>query len=132
MESPKHLPDDQQQQTLGSENAPGRKPPRFSLTKAYAALLTVILGIAVFLPLLTATGIFGYQVYCWAKHGIWTVIPFAEFASKVGIPPASFFTPESWLGLAKAVQTIFRLPAALILFIVSVCVALVGGVFQRR
>lgn len=132
MESPQPAREEQELHSHNREPSPRSMAPRFSPAKAYATVLTVMLGIGVFLPLLAAVGIFGYQVLCWARHGVWTVLSFTKFASWIGLPPATYFTPETWLGIAKAVQTIYRLPAALILFILSVCVALVGGVFQRR
>ena len=69
-------------------------------------------GIAVFTPLVTAVGIFGYQVFLWARQGAWIPISFDTFLMYLGLPPASYFSPKNWIGLAKAVHMIFNLPAA--------------------
>ena len=132
MESPNPELDDQKQSSLVGKTITSRKPRCYSPRKVLRMLLSILLGIAVFLPLVTAAGIFSYQVYTWAKYGTWTVMTFAKFSSWAGLPPAAYFSPEAWLGLTKAVQTIFRLPAALVLFSFSVVIALIGGIFQRR
>jgi len=132
MEFPNPELDDQKQSSLESETLTSRKPRSYSPTTALMVFLSILLGTAVFLPLVSAAGIFSFQVYSWAKHGTWTVMTFAQFSSWAGLPPASYFSPEAWLGLTKAIQTIFRLPAALVLFCFSVVIALIGGIFQRR
>ncbi len=130
MESPK--PDNQDPGSVGGKAPRGKRPLRKFSGGFFRILLSLLLGIVIFIPLLTAVGIFGYQVYSWAKHGNWAVITFAQFASMVGLPPASSLSPDSWVGITKTVQTIFRLPAALVLFVFSVSVAVIGGIFQRR
>jgi hypothetical protein len=132
MDFPNPELDDQKQSSLEGKTISSSKPLHYSPARALMLFLSILLGVVVFLPLVTAAGIFGYQVYSWAKHGTWTVMTFAQFSSWSGLPPASYFSPDAWLGLKKAVQTIFRLPAALVLFSFSVVVALVGGIFQRR
>lgn len=127
--NPRH--DDQEQAACGKEDS-RHACSRYTPTMITTILISVILGIIVLLPLLTAVGIFGFQVWFWAKHGSWTVVPFARFATWVGLPPADWFTPESWVGIAKIVQTVFRLPAALVLFVLSTFCAVFGGIFQRR
>jgi hypothetical protein len=132
MESSKPVIDDQDQSASDRKSAPSRKPLHLTLGSVFATLVTVILGIVILLPLFTAIGIFGYQFYYWAKHGSWIVISFAKFSSWAGLPTATYFTPKAWLGIAKAVQTTSRLPAALVLFVFSVSAAIIGGFFQRR
>lgn len=124
--------DNQDRVSFDGENLPRKRPRRHSLAALLRMLLSILLGITIFLPLLTAVGIFGYQVFTWAKRGTWIAFTFAKFAPLVGLPSASSLSPDSWLGIEKAVQTIFRLPATLVLFIFSVSVAIIGGTFQRR
>lgn len=89
-------------------------------------------GIAVFTPLVTAVGIFGYQVFLWARQGAWIPISFGTFLMYLGLPPASYFSPKNWIGLAKAVHMIFNLPAALVFLFVSFALAAVLSFFHRR
>jgi len=132
METPIPKPDNQQHGSVEGKNKRSKRPLRHSPAGFFGILLSLLFGIVIFIPLLTALGIFGYQVYSWAKHGSWVVFTFAQFASMVGLPPAASLSPDSWIGITKTVQTIFRLPAALVLFVFSVSVAVIGGIFQRR
>lgn len=132
METPEQKQEKDDQGSFGGENFPSKRPLRGTPAGLFRLLFSLVLGILIFVPLLTAVAIFGYQVYGWAKHGAWTAYTFAKFATMVGIPPAAYFTPDTWVGIAKTVHTIFRLPAALVLFIFSVSVAVIGGIFQRR
>jgi hypothetical protein len=132
MEAPTPKPDNRNHVPAAGETIHSKRPLRYSPAGFFRILLSLLLGVVIFIPLLTAVGIFGYQVYSWAKHGSWFVFTFAQFASMVGLPPASSLSPVSWVGITKTVQTIFRLPAALVLFVFSVSVAVLGGIFQRR
>ncbi|MHC1698493.1 MAG: hypothetical protein AB9919_10630 [Geobacteraceae bacterium] len=132
MESPTPKAGHQDPDSIQEENIPCKRPLRFTPARLFRNLLSGLLGIAIFLPLLTAVGIFGYQIYSWAKHGSWVVFTYAKFASLAGLPPASSLSPDSWLGIANAVETIYRLPAALVLIIFAVGVAVISGIFQRK
>lgn len=132
MDSTNQESDGQEQVDFRKKNMTRHTCSRFTPTMITTILVSVILGIVVLLPLLTAVGIFGFQVWFWAKHGSWTVVPFARFAAWIGLPPANWFTPESWIGIAKIVQALFRLPAALVLFVFATFCAVFGGILQRR
>jgi len=115
----------------GSDEKKAEKiPPAFS--RCITRLSGLAEGIVVFAPLVTAVGIFGYQVFLWARQGAWIPISFGRFFTYLGLPSASFFSPKNWIGLAKAVQMIFHLPAALVFLMVSFVLAAVLGFFHRR
>lgn len=132
MEQPIPKSDNEKHGPVEGETKRSKNSLRNSLARFFRLLLSLLLGFVIFIPLLTAVGIFGYQVYSWAKQGNWAVFTFAQFASMVGLPPASSLSPDAWVGITKTVQTIFRLPAALVLFVFSVSAAVIGGIFQRR
>lgn len=89
-------------------------------------------GLILFTPLVMAMAIFGYQIFLWARHGKWLPVSLEKFFIYLGLPPASFFSPKNWIGLAKAVQLLFNLPAALVFLIVSFVLAAALNLFRSR
>tara|TARA_B100000315_G_C14563677_1_gene581832 strand:+ start:966 stop:1439 length:474 start_codon:yes stop_codon:yes gene_type:complete len=75
------------------------------------------------LLIMGAIGIVIWQIYTWAKTGVWVSLCFYDVLVYlkvcVGKDLSSIYNPQNWIGLAKIVQWFLNLPAFLWLLVVG-------------
>lgn len=63
-----------------------------------------------------------WQIYSWAKTGVWTSLPLSLLFKYFGVNLESVYNPQSWFGLAKVAKWVLKQP-------ISICIPIgVGGI----
>jgi hypothetical protein len=76
-----------------------------------------VFGVIIFIIIL------GYQIYKWAKIGVWVSLPFSKSFEFINIDLSFIYYPSDWRGLAKVCEWILNLPLSICLplFIIFIC-----------
>ena len=60
-------------------------------------------------------GVFGVQIFLWAKSGTWVSVEFAELFLAIGVDLSPVFYPTDWIGVASVAKWFLELPLSLCL-----------------
>lgn len=82
-----------------------------------------VLAIALLAGFLFCAVVLGWQLLHWLKTSQWQPLPFLMALGYLGIDTESVYAPQSWLGLAKAVQFILELPMSVMVPVCGILLA---------
>ena len=82
---------------------------------------TAPLGCIVFiLSVIVAIGFVIWQIYNWAKTGVWIHLPLSTAFRHYGYDLDLIYNPQNWVGVAKIAQWLLKIP-------ITLCILILGG-----
>jgi hypothetical protein len=89
--------------------------PKFYFVDFIDALTLVVFRIGVAVCIVFGLCVLGYQIFLWAKSGLWTAMPLSEAFSYFGIDLSPIYHAQDWKGLASlAAWLLDTLPLSLV------------------